>query len=52
MDFADPDGNIEGIAAGLGARTEKIGGRAVIGDALGRALAHAGPSVPVIDREP
>ena len=52
MDFADPDVNVEGIAAGLGARTGKIGTVGAIDDVLARARAHAGPSFLVIDREP
>jgi benzoylformate decarboxylase len=52
MDFRDPDVNLEGIAAGFGARSEKIGDIASIGAVLGRALAYAGPSFLIIDREP
>jgi benzoylformate decarboxylase len=52
MDFTDPDVNMQGIAAALGARTETIDQPGAIGDILGRALAHAGPSFLIIDREP
>jgi benzoylformate decarboxylase len=52
MDFTDPDVNMQGIAAALGARTETIGQPGAIGEILGRALAHAGPSFLIIDREP
>ena len=52
MDFTDPDVNMPGIASALGARTEKIDRLEVIGDILKRALAHAGPSFLIIEREP
>ncbi len=52
MDFSDPDVNLEGIAAGFGARTEKISDVGSIGAILCRALAYNGPSFLVIDREP
>jgi benzoylformate decarboxylase len=52
MDFRDPDVNMQGIAAALGARTEMIDELGAIGDILGRALAHGGPSFLLIDREP
>jgi benzoylformate decarboxylase len=52
MDFTDPDVNVRGIAAALGARTEVIDELGAIGDVLGRALAHAGPSFLIINREP
>ena len=52
MDFTDPNVEIEAIAKGLGARTEKIDDTGTIGDVLARALAHSGPSFLVIDREP
>jgi benzoylformate decarboxylase len=52
MDFTDPDVNMQGIAAALGARTEIIDDLGAIGAVLERALAHAGPSFLLIDREP
>ena len=41
-----------GIAAGFGARTEKIESLQTINDVLQRALAYKGPSFLIIDREP
>jgi benzoylformate decarboxylase len=52
MDFDNPNLNMQAIGEGFGARTEKIDKLATIGDALNRALAHPGPSFPIIDREP
>ena len=52
MDFTDPDVNMQSIAGALGARTEMIDNLGAIGDVLRRALAHAGPSFLIIDREP
>jgi thiamine pyrophosphate-dependent acetolactate synthase large subunit-like protein len=52
MDFNDPDVDVQKIAAGLGARTQKIDSLGAIGDALTQALAYSGPSFLVIDREP
>ncbi len=52
LDFDNPDLNLQGIAEGFGARTEKIEKLETIGEVLGRALAHAGPSFLIIDREP
>lgn len=52
MDFDDPRVDLDRIAAGFGARTEKIAERSQIGAVLGRAFAHAGPSFLIIDREP
>ena len=52
MDFNDPDVDVRKIAEGLGARTHKIASLGMIGDALTEALAYAGPSFLVIDREP
>jgi benzoylformate decarboxylase len=52
MDFTDPDVNVRGIAAALGARTEVIDELGAIGDVLGRALTYAGPSFLIINREP
>ena len=52
MDFDDPDVDMLKIAEGLGARSDRIDCAAAIGDVLSRALAHAGPSFIVIDREP
>ncbi len=52
MDFRDPDVRLEQIAAGFGARTEKIKDIGSIGGILDRSLAHNGPSFLIIDREP
>lgn len=52
MDFDNPKLNLQGIAEGFGARTEKIEDLQTIGEVLGRALAHRGPSFLIIDREP
>ncbi|MBL8875193.1 MAG: thiamine pyrophosphate-binding protein [Phycisphaerae bacterium] len=52
MDFNDPNVDMRKIAEGFGARTEKISDIAEIGEVLSRALAHAGPSFLIIDREP
>jgi benzoylformate decarboxylase len=52
MDFTDPDLDMEGIARGFGARTDKIGSLKSVGDVLGRALVHPGPSFLLLDREP
>lgn len=52
MDFGNPELNLQGIAEGFGARTEKIKDLRTIGEVLGRALARRGPSFLIIDREP
>jgi benzoylformate decarboxylase len=52
MDFTDPNVDMQGIAAGFGARIEKIDKLGTIGEVMGRAQAHPGPSFLVIDREP
>ena len=52
MDFDNPNLNMQGIAEGFGARTEKIESLQSIGQVLQRAHAHQGPSFLVIDREP
>ncbi len=52
MDFNDPEVDLEKIAAGLGARTQRIGSHEEIGDVLRPALTHPGPSFIIIDREP
>jgi benzoylformate decarboxylase len=52
MDFNDPDVDVQKIAAGLGARTQKIDSLGAIGDVLTKALGYSGPSFLVIDREP
>lgn len=52
MDFNNPNLNLQSIAEGFGARTEKIENLETIGKVLGRALAHRGPSFLIIDREP
>jgi benzoylformate decarboxylase len=52
LDFDNPNLNMQGIAEGFGARTEKIENLQTIGEVLERALAHPGPSFLIIDREP
>ena len=52
LDFNDPNVDLQRIAEGFGARSEKIASREAVSDALSRALAHAGPSFLIIDREP
>lgn len=52
MDFNNPSLDMQRIAEGFGARTEKIDNLQTIGEVLGRALAHPGPSFLIIDREP
>jgi benzoylformate decarboxylase len=52
MDFNDPNVDVQRIAEGLGARTQKIAHLGGIGDALKQAQAYSGPSFLVIDREP
>ena len=52
MDFNDPGVDVQKIAQGLGARTDKIDNQRKIGNALARAFAYLGPSFLVIDREP
>jgi benzoylformate decarboxylase len=52
MDFDNPSLDMQRIAEGFGARTEKIDSLDRIGEVLGRALAHPGPSFLIIDREP
>lgn len=52
MDFNNPNLNLQSIAEGFGARTEKIENLEKIGKVLGRALAHRVPSFLIIDREP
>ena len=52
MDFDNPNLDMQGIAAGFGARTEKIDSAGTIGEVLARARAHRGPSFLIIDREP
>ena len=52
MDFDNPGLDMQRIAEGFGARTEKIANLQTIGEVLGRALAHPGPSFLIIDREP
>ena len=52
MDFNNPNLDMQRIAEGFGARSEKIEDLQSIGEVLGRALAHAGPSFLIIDREP
>ena len=52
LDFDDPDVDVLKIAEGLGARCGRITSLDSIGEVLAQALAHAGPSFIVIDREP
>jgi len=52
MDFDNPSLDMQRIAEGFGARTEKIDSLDRIGEVLGRALAHPGPNFLIIDREP
>lgn len=52
LDFSDPNVDLQKIAEGFGARVEKIDDLQAVGDILARALAHAGPSFLIIDREP
>ncbi len=52
MDFDNPSLDMQRIAEGFGARTEKIENLQSIAEVLGRALAHRGPSFLIIDREP
>lgn len=52
MDFDDPKVDLQRIAEGFGARTEKIASLEAVGGVLDRALAHRGPSFLIIDREP
>jgi benzoylformate decarboxylase len=52
MDFDNPSLDMQRIAGGFGARTEKIEGLQSIGEVLDRALTHPGPSFLMIDREP
>ena len=52
MDFDDPDMDIQKIAEGLGARTQKLVSYEAISEALTQALAHPGPSFIVIERKP
>ena len=44
MDFTDPNLDMQAIAAGLGARIERVGDAGSLGDLLGQALAYSGPS--------
>ncbi len=52
LDFNDPDVDLQRIAEGFGARSERISSLEAVGDVLARALAHRGPSFLIIDREP
>jgi thiamine pyrophosphate-dependent acetolactate synthase large subunit-like protein len=52
MDFDNPNLDMQGIAAGFGARIEKIDQAGTIREVLARAQAHRGPSFLIIDREP
>jgi benzoylformate decarboxylase len=46
MDFTDPDVDMHGIAASLGARTEEIRDPEAVREILAQSLAHQGPSLP------
>lgn len=52
LDFTDPNVDLQRIAEGFGARTERISSVEAVPDILARALAHRGPSFLIIDREP
>jgi benzoylformate decarboxylase len=52
MDFDNPSLEMQAIAGGFGARTEKVESLQTIGEVLQRAQAHQGPSFLIIDREP
>jgi benzoylformate decarboxylase len=52
MDFDNPNLDMQGIAAGFGARIGKIDKAVATGEVLARAQAHRGPSFLIIDREP
>lgn len=52
MDFSDPKVDLQRIAEGFGARTERIVDSRSVGEVLDRALSHPGPSFLIIDREP
>lgn len=52
LDFNDPDVDLQRIAEGFGARSERITSAEAVGEVLARALAHQGPSFLIIDREP
>jgi benzoylformate decarboxylase len=52
MDFSDPNVDMQRIAEGFGARTEKLSSLQTVGSVLSRALAHPGPSFLIINREP
>jgi benzoylformate decarboxylase len=52
LDFKNPDLDMQRIAEGFGARTERVENLQSISEVLGRALVHQGPSFLIIDREP
>jgi benzoylformate decarboxylase len=52
LDFKNPDLDMQRIAEGFGARTERIENLQSISEVLGRALVHQGPSFLIIDRQP
>lgn len=52
LDFNNPGVDVQRIVEGFGARTERIDNLQTIGEVLGRALTHRGPSFLIIDREP
>ena len=51
MDFNEPNLDMQGIAAGFGAHVEAIDSSAAVGEILGRAMTHPGPSFITIERE-
>jgi benzoylformate decarboxylase len=51
LDFDNPDLDMPRIAAGFGARVEKIDKLSQIADVLDGALRHRGPTFVIIDRE-
>jgi benzoylformate decarboxylase len=51
MDFNEPNVDLQGIAMGFGARVEAIDSSAAVGEILGRAMTHPGPSFITIERE-
>ena len=52
LDFGDPTLNLQGIAEGFGARVDRIANPNDVPGVLSKALAYAGPSFLLIEREP
>jgi len=52
LDFSDPKLDLQRIAEGFGARTERLSSATAVGDVLARALAYRGPTFLLVDREP